>query len=191
MRPFTFLTISATLALSGCVSYNNVAPTGNLKLNADEGLVIIGVPPGARLSFHSGDITDGKFTQDRLPEGISGYSEDGYFVRKLKATQDGRGYGMVSLTLNRVFAPGCGQKMAVLSVKPGQVQYYGNFSFVNKGNSVGIRYDSDPASARQYITNSFPNLALPFEDGIAQSLEQGFCVKGGGTTYIPIFIPGR
>ncbi|APV48849.1 hypothetical protein BWI17_03645 [Betaproteobacteria bacterium GR16-43] len=185
-------TFAISFILGGCVSLSNVQGPSELKLGPDEGIVIIGAPEGTKLVIHSGDLKDGKFHADGwLPDGIVGTAEGGYLVRKLRVAPAGRGYGLVSIVADKRYAANCGQRMAMFNVKPGEVTYLTDFSFPSSGSgSVGVRNSTDLPAASAYMKARFFGAAPEPKQGEITSVPQGRCQSGGGgTTYIPIYIP--
>ncbi len=188
---FSAIVLLATL-MSACVSHSNIAPGGSVQLGPDEGLVIVGAPADSTVVFHSGEANDGKFVSDGwLPEGITGKAESGYFIRKLKATAPGRGYGMVMIKTDRWYKPSCTQSMVVLEVKAGQIQYYGDFFFDGQGASLAIYNKKDIQAATSRLNMILPNTSVTVKNGEMRLLKQGRCPPAGGATFIPVYISPR
>jgi hypothetical protein len=182
--------IPILFVLAGCVSFSNIQSPAELQLGPEEGIVVIGAPSGTKLVIHSGDVKDGKFRSDGwLPDGIVGTAEGGYLVRKLRTAPTGRGYGLVSIVADRHYTANCGQRIAMFNVRPGEVTYLTDFSFLPSGSSVGVQNSTNLKAAAAYMKARFFGAAPEVKQGEITSVPQGRCQSGGGTTYIPIYIP--
>ena len=177
-----------SIQLSGCLSGNNIQPQSDIQLAPDEGVVVIGVPQGIHLSFHSGNVIQDKFFDDEfLPKGFYGTPQSGYFIRKLKATGLNRGYGFTSIHMSQAYGPSCGEDELVLHVKPGVIQYYMDIFFVEGSDSVSTIYQNDMTAAQQYIKTIFPKSTLPIIAGDHSRLIKGTCYPT--KIFIPLYLP--
>lgn len=176
------------MQLSACLSGHNIQPQSDIQLGNDEGVVIIGVPQGVSLSFHSGNIVQDKFFDDGyLPKGFYGKRQSGYFIHKLKATGADRAYGLTSIHMTQSYAPRCGESELVLNVKPGVIQYYMHMYFLEGANYVNTTYKNDMAAAEKYIKKNFPNNKLPIVAGEHTQLIKGTCYPE--KIVIPLYLP--
>lgn len=178
--------VGALCALSGCVTLTNVSPQADLHLAPDEGLVMIGVPHGTQLIFHSGDVDGNEYISNEwtLPSGIAGSPTDGYLIRKLKALPEGQVYGLAQVGAGRWYLPSCGDKIPVFNVKPGKVQYLGHFDFIVSGNSMKHRFRPDMAAAQAHMTKNYPKVNQALVGIEASWLTQRRC-----RTQVPVIIP--
>jgi hypothetical protein len=186
----TFITLFSSL-LSGCLSMSNIQANSNFELSPDEGIVIIAAPDNLRIAFHSGNIVENKFFDDELlPKGFVGNPESGYLIRKLKATNKDRGYGLTSLYTaeKQTYTAKClEQEEMVLEVKPGVIQYYTDISFIADAASIKLSYNTDLNKAAEYIKQYFPKNTIPIALGNFKQVLKGTCYPNEIT--IPIYLP--
>ncbi|MFL9878403.1 hypothetical protein PQR63_08425 [Herbaspirillum rhizosphaerae] len=183
------LPLFSTALLAGCVTFSNIPSGKEIVLGPDEGLVIIGGPVDVRLVFHSGDKEDGKFYSDtyKLPSGIVGKPENGYLIRKLKVTEQSRGYGLFRIVADQAYAANCTQALPVFDVKAGQIQYYGDFHLSKELSGININFDNNFEAAKAHFASLYPKNTIAITNANMQFFQQGRCTQGGGIVYIPIY----
>jgi hypothetical protein len=123
------------LTLSGCLTTKNVQQRHEMHLGPDDGIAVIGLSGSAKILFWRGDFRNGVFKPDGFfPRGLSLATGQPYLVETVRQTTDFRRYGFESITVGgKVFGADCHGQIPVLSVKPGTVQYLGDFAVVQQG----------------------------------------------------------
>jgi hypothetical protein len=178
-------------ALCSCMTLANLDPKDNLAAADDEGVVIIGVPQNTAVLIYQGEVKDGKFHhfQLELPHGIMGPPAGGYYIRKLPASKPGQGYALTGITyLGRDYVVNCKQQMALLTVRPGQVQYFFDAEVLKTGAGILPSLNTDLAAARKYVRAQYPRFAGEIVPGQVDTVEQTRC-NVPGTIVIPIYVP--
>ena len=190
MSKFSFLGVLVVLLLGGCMSTKEPANTAELRMAADEGIVVIGLSPGARLTFSSGKIKDGKFYADLdFPVGLEGESGDGFMVRKLKVLPKGRAYGLTDVYMNTSFAPKCGVSVPTFVVRPQEVQYIKSFHVKQRFNSIDIDSRDDVSGASKYLKEKYPGSGFDVISGAVSDAVLERCRGVGVGIPIPIYVP--
>jgi hypothetical protein len=167
----SLILIILSLFVTSAFAGDEKAP--NFTLGPDEGLIVIGIPAKASVTLASGKIDSGRFEPDGwggdtivlAPTTGSGHDSQ-FLVVKVKATPEGHGYAMSQFEANAKIDAYCGQKIPVLLVKPGRLQYYGMFTFILQRRIVddkdrpmmSIQQRYDLSEARAYIKSTYPDL---------------------------------
>jgi hypothetical protein len=187
----TFIVFISSL-LAGCLSISNIQPNSSLELGPDEGIIIIGASQNARLGFFAGYIQDNKFFDDQFaPKGLVGNAESGYLIRKLKATGKDRGYGLASVNMSRSHWAQCDEEQEmVLTVKPGEIQYYIDMDLSEDNSGLRVSYKDDIDAAQQYIKKAFPNNTIPVTRGSFSQIIKGTCYPTLTEIYNHLYLPG-
>jgi hypothetical protein len=142
----------------------------------------------AKALFWMGDFKQARFKADGFfPKGMQLTSGEPYMVQKVPATAALRRYGLVSITVaQETLGFGCGQKLPVLSVKPGVVQYFGDFTLSHEGDDVVVKHSFDISTAQTYLDKKYPQQKWKLEVGTVEPAKAVECPKGPYYIYIQV-----
>lgn len=187
------------MLLGGCTSMGVLDKSAALESDRHS-IIVLGVAPeNYRVSVFPGRVANGVFRQNPwLPATVYGAGDDGYLVGEASAGDT------LAITVVRVvkdrnaffrgtnFIPCHGARTMTFSIPGGKVLYLGNVHYQFVGDRLQVKYSQDIDSARRYMDERYPNLRGRLEAWKYQLLPTtAFCGQGGGTIYIPIYIPAR
>jgi hypothetical protein len=187
MRALAYSLIAVLLCATNCYA-EDPKPPANLSMGADEGIILIGIPAQASVTFRSGVVAAGRFVADGwsndefVATPIGGTEHESTFVViKVKVQAAGKGYAPTVYKLAKTIESYCGEKVPVLLVKPGKVQYYGMFSLVmtrrivdgNDTPAVSITQAYDLNAGKAYLKSKYPDENAELIEGELQGLRFG------------------
>lgn len=188
-KKLVFLLLS--LALSGCVSFQNITPASVQALKADEGIVIFGVGSNFKPVFHSGTVSrQGRFVADGfLPYGIAGKAENGYVIRKLSRLKNGRAYGLVFVDGPGLIGLYCSRRIAFFNVEPGKAQYFSDITVRSDGTRLYLDHEVQVERAREHFLKTYPGASVEVSQGKLAFLRDEDCSIRAPAIQVPIHVP--
>jgi hypothetical protein len=182
------------VALYGCVYGQPLSKDVDVA-HVDEAYYVFGLTPSNyKVQIYPGSkSSDGRFQLNQfLTATFNSVADNGYAVGKAKA-------GSV-LAITRVYMPSegsiinppflpCGDaKTLVFTAVGGKVLYLTDVDYRFSGEKLEVSYKSNIESAKKYLEGNYPKLAPLLEQGEFH-FSKTHMSCGGGTTYIPVYLP--
>lgn len=165
--------------IGGCLSTQNIAVNGDVSLKSNEGIVVIGLDEGTKGLFWMGNYGNGTFIPDGFfPKGFSLVSGESYMVQKAEITTETRRYGLQTIERGKdIFGFGCEQELPVLSLKAGEVQYFGDFSLLKNGSNLSVKHSFNIEKAQAFIDQHYPNKKWKLVTGDFVVAKKAACIQ--------------
>lgn len=123
----------------------------------DEGILVVGSTPEFLPHFISGTIKGGVFKRDTITaEVFAGKPTGGYLVGKVKAKGGSRDFALWGISITALRIVPCGTDILTFPLQAGKIQYVGDFSFRDHGQSISYTRRDDLEAATAYLRQHYP-----------------------------------
>lgn len=157
--------LSTMLAVSACVTHDNVKQGTQLGDLAGDSVIVMGVSPNYQVEIEKGFADDGTVAVSHAAGALSVYPHDGYIVGRV-TPRTGKevhllfvirpeGYGVWVPQ----YMPCNGDETATFEVPSGKIVYVGDVTFGPIGKKVAVGYSSNFANAKKYVSAHYPELS--------------------------------